>query len=300
MEIKYSGFISIAGRPNVGKSTLLNAIIGEKIAIVSPKPQTTRNRIIGIKNVDDKQMVFIDTPGLHKPQNALGDFMMKTANENIRDTDIVILVVEPKDTIAPIEQKVIDGIKAMGQNSILVINKVDTVKDKPLIMKTISVFSKAHDFDAVVPLSASRNKGVDILESELLKLIPEGVQYYPDDMVSDQPARVRVAEIIREKMLYLLSDEIPHGIAIDVTRYHEREDKDICDISVDIICERNSHKSIVIGKDGSMLKKIATEARIDIEDMLGSKINLKCWVRVKESWRENKYLMKNYGFDSED
>lgn len=299
MEVKYSGFISLAGRPNVGKSTLLNALIGEKIAIVSPKPQTTRNRIIGIKTVDDKQMVFIDTPGLHKPQNALGDFMMKTANENIRDTDIVILVVEPKNTIAPAEQRVIDSIKQNGQNSILVINKVDTVKDKPLIMNTISIFAKAHDFDAVIPLSASKNKGVDILEKELIKLLPEGCAYYPEDMVSDQPARVRVAEIIREKMLYNLADEIPHGVAIDVTSYHEREDKDICDISVDIVCERKGHKSIIIGKNGEMLKKIASSARVDIEDMLGQQINLKCWVRVKEDWRENTHLMKNYGFDDE-
>ena len=299
MEIKYSGFIALAGRPNVGKSTLINAIVGEKIAIVSPKPQTTRNRIVGIKNIDDKQMVFIDTPGLHAPKTALGDFMVKTANDNIRDTDIVILVVEPKDSIAPIEQRVIDNIKAMGQNSILVINKVDTVKDKPKIMNTISVFTKAHNFDAVVPLSASKNKGVDILVDELLKLIPEGFQYYPEDMVSDQPARVRVAEIIREKMLYCLNDEIPHGIAIDVTSYKERESGDICDISVDIVCERQGHKSIIIGKGGAMLKRIASAARVDIEDMLGMKINLKCWVRVKEDWRDNKYLIRIYGYDDE-
>lgn len=297
MEIKYSGFVSLAGRPNVGKSTLLNALMGQKIAIVSPKPQTTRGRVVGIRTEGDRQVVFIDTPGLHNPRTALGDFMVKTAQENIEDTDIVLLVTEVKDFVHKLERDVIERIRRTGQKSILVINKVDLVKDKPQILKTIEMFSALHDFEAVVPLCAKSGKGVEILEKELFRLIPEGIQYYPEDMVSDQPERVRAAEILREKMLYLLSDEIPHGIAVEVREFARREGRDLYDISADIICERKTHKSIIIGKNGERLKAIASAARADLEEMLGAKVNLQCWVRVKEDWRNNRYLIRNYGYE---
>ena len=297
MEIKYSGFVSLAGRPNVGKSTLLNAHMGQKIAIVSPKPQTTRGRVVGIRTAGDRQVVFIDTPGLHSPRTALGDFMVKTAQENIEDTDIVLLVVEARDYVHKLERDVIDRIKRTGQKSILVINKVDTVKDKPRILAAIQAFSALHDFDAVVPLSAKNGKGVDILEKELFRLIPEGIQYYPEDMVSDQPERVRAAEIIREKMLYALSDEIPHGIAVEVYEFSKRDGRELYDISVNIVCERKTHKSIIIGKGGEKLKAIASAARAELEQMLGCKVNLQCWIKVKEDWRNNQYLIRNYGYE---
>lgn len=297
MEIKYSGFVSLAGRPNVGKSTLLNALMGQKIAIVSPKPQTTRGRVVGIKTAGDRQIVFIDTPGLHSPRTALGDFMVKTAQENIEDTDIVLLVVEARGAVHKLERDVIEWIKRTGQRSILVINKVDTVKDKPRILAVIEAFSALHDFDAVVPLSAKSGRGVEILEKELLRLIPEGIQYYPEDMVSDQPERVRAAEIIREKMLYALSDEIPHGVAVEVYEFAKRDGRALYDISVNIICERKTHKSIIIGKGGEKLKAIATAARVELEEMLGAKVNLQCWIKVKEDWRNNRYLIRNYGYE---
>lgn len=297
MDIKYSGFVSLAGMANVGKSTLLNAIIGKKVAIVSPRPQTTRNRIVGIKNIDDKQLVFIDTPGLHIPKTVLGDFMMKTANENIIDADIVVLITLVKASVSKLEQNVIDNVKKSGQQCILVINKTDLIKDKPRIMETIALFSKLHDFEAVVPLCAKTGKGVDLLINELLKLIREGVQYYPDEMITDQPERVYIAEVIREKLLYAISDEVPHGIAIEINEYKLRESGDIYDISVNIICEKKGHKSIIIGHNGEKLKAVATAARKDLEESLGKKVNLQCWVKTKEDWRNNQFSLRNYGYE---
>ncbi len=296
MEIKYSGFVSLAGLANVGKSTLLNALMGQKIAIVSPKPQTTRGRVVGIKNQGAYQIVFIDTPGLHSPRTVLGDAMVKAANENIGDTDIVILVTTVKKAPETLERRIIERIRQTGQKSILVINKVDLVRDKPRVLETIIAFAALHDFNAVVPLCAKNGKGVELLEKELIKLIPEGIQYYPDEMVTDQPARVYCAEFIRLILLFALSYVIQHGIALEFYTYEHRPDG-MYDIMVNIICEKQSHKSIIIGRGGDKLKQVARAARLELEGHLGQKVNLQCWVKVKDDWRNNHYLIRNFGYE---
>ncbi len=298
MEIKYSGFVSIAGLPNVGKSTLLNALMGEKLAIVSPRSQTTRGKVVGIRTEGDRQVVFIDTPGVHTPHNALGQTMNKTANEATSDTDVVILVVNVKKGVSPLEEKIIKGIKAAGQKSILVINKVDQVKDKPKIMETIAVFSALHEFDAVVPMSARNKKGLGILEKELWKLIPEGIAYYPEDMTTETGDGEYCAEIIREKILLSLSEEVPHGVAVEVYRMGQR-DNDVIDIDVNIICEKESHKAIIIGKGGEKIKAIATAARKEIEEYFGYKVNLQTWVKVRDDWRNDPRALRSLGFGLE-
>ena len=298
MEIKYSGFVSIAGLPNVGKSTLLNALMGEKLAIVSPRSQTTRGKVVGIRTEGDRQVVFIDTPGVHTPHNALGQTMNKTANEATADTDVVILVVNVKKGVSPLEEKIIKGIQAAGQKSILVINKVDQIKDKPKIMETIAVFSALNDFDAVVPMSARNNKGWGILEKELWKLIPEGIAYYPEDMTTETGDGEYCAEIIREKILLSLSEEVPHGVAVEVYRMGQR-DNDVIDIDVNIICEKESHKAIIIGKGGEKIKAIATAARKEIEEYFGYKVNLQTWVKVRDDWRNDPRALRSLGFGLE-
>ncbi len=298
MEIKYSGFVAIAGLPNVGKSTLLNALMKQKIAIVSPRSQTTRGRIVGIRTEGERQIVFIDTPGVHTPHNALGHTMNKTATDSVSDTDIVLLVTTVKKAPSPLEEKIIKGIQAAGQKSILVINKVDTVKDKPRIMETISTFSKLHNFDAVVPLSAKNGKGLGILEKELWSLLEEGIAYYPEDMVTETGDGDYCAEIIREKILLALSDEIPHGVAVEVYRMGQR-DNDVIDIDVNIICEKASHKAIIIGKGGEKIKSIATAARLEIEDYFGYKVNLQTWVKVRDDWRNDPRALRTLGFGLE-
>ena len=298
MEIKYSGFVSIVGLPNVGKSTLLNALMGEKLAIVSPRSQTTRGKVVGIRTEGDRQVVFIDTPGVHTPHNALGQTMNKMANEATTDTDVVILVVNVKKGVSPLEEKIIKGIKAAKQKSILVINKVDLVKDKPKIMETIAVFSALHDFDAVVPMSARNKKGLGILEKELWKLIPEGIAYYPEDMTTETGDGEYCAEIIREKILLSLSEEVPHGVAVEVYRMGQR-DNDVIDIDVNIICEKESHKAIIIGKGGEKIKAIATAARKEIEGYFGYKVNLQTWVKVRDDWRNDPRALRSLGFGLE-
>ena len=298
MEIKYSGFVSIAGLPNVGKSTLLNALMGEKLAIVSPRSQTTRGKVVGIRTEGDRQVVFIDTPGVHTPHNALGQTMNKTANEATADTDVVILVVNVKKGVSPLEEKIIKGIQAAKQKSILVINKVDLVKDKPKIMDTIAVFSALHEFDAVVPMSARNKKGLGILEKELWKLIPEGIAYYPEDMTTETGDGEYCAEIIREKILLSLSEEVPHGVAVEVYRMGQR-DNDVIDIDVNIICEKDSHKAIIIGKGGEKIKAIATAARKEIEEYFGYKVNLQTWVKVRDDWRNDPRALRSLGFGLE-
>ncbi len=298
MEIKYSGFVSIAGLPNVGKSTLLNALMGEKLAIVSPRAQTTRGKVVGIRTEGDRQVVFIDTPGVHTPHNALGQTMNKTAGEVTADTDVVILVTTVKKGASPLEEKIIKRIQAAGQKSILVINKVDTVKDKPRIMETIAAFSSLHDFDAVIPMSARSKKGLNILEGELWKLIPEGIAYYPEDMTTETPDGEYCAEIIREKLLLSLSEEVPHGIAVEVYRLAQR-DNDVIDIDVNIICEKDSHKAIIIGKGGEKLKAIASAARKEIEEYFGYKVNLQTWVKVRDDWRNDPRALRSLGFGLE-
>ena len=289
-----SAMITIVGRPNVGKSTLTNTLVGEKVAIVSNKPQTTRNRICAILNKGDTQFVFIDTPGFHKARTRLGDYMVKVVKESVADVDAVALIVEPIPNIGPQETQLIERIKASGIPAVLVINKIDTV-EKSTILAVIAEYSAAYDFDAVLPISAKENEGVDELLAELEKFAVEGPHLFPDDMITDQPERQICAEIVREKLLRCLDREVPHGTAVEVTKFSER-DNGIIDLDVTIYCEKASHKGIIIGKGGSMLKKIGELARNDIEDFMGTKVFLQTWVKVKENWRDSQSMIRNFGY----
>ncbi|WP_209344001.1 GTPase Era [Flavonifractor sp. AGMB03687] len=297
MEIKKSGMISIVGRPNVGKSTLTNALVGEKIAIVSNKPQTTRNRISAVVNRGECQYVFLDTPGLHKARTRLGDYMVKVVKESVADVDAILLLVEPIPHIGGPEAELIARIKQLGVPSILVINKMDTV-EKSDLLAVMQTYGQAHDFNAILPISAKQNEGVSELLDLLAEFLPEGPQLFPDDMVTDQPERQVCAEIIREKLLLCLDKEIPHGTAVEITRFSER-DNEIIDLDATIYCEKASHKGIIIGKGGAMLKKISTLARTDIEAFMGTKVFLQTWVKVKEGWRDNLNLIHNFGYRDE-
>ena len=297
MEIKKSGMISIVGRPNVGKSTLTNALVGEKIAIVSNKPQTTRNRISAVVNRGECQYVFLDTPGLHKARTRLGDYMVKVVKESVADVDAILLLVEPIPHIGGPEAELIARIKQLGVPSILVINKMDTV-EKEALLAVMQTYGQAHDFNAILPISAKENEGVNELLDLLAEFLPEGPQLFPDDMVTDQPERQVCAEIIREKLLLCLDKEIPHGTAVEITRFSER-DNEIIDLDATIYCEKASHKGIIIGKGGAMLKKISTLARTDIEAFMGTKVFLQTWVKVKEGWRDNLNLIHNFGYRDE-
>lgn len=292
-----TAFIAIVGRPNVGKSTLLNSILGEKVAIVSKKPQTTRNRITGIHTVDENQFVFLDTPGLHKARTRLGDYMVKTTNETLGGVDAAILVVEAREAVGDIEAMLISRFKADNMRAVLVINKVDSVTPAN-IAKTISAYAEAFDFEAVIPMSAKSGKGVDTLLSECEKLLYEGEWIFPDDIVTDQPERLVAAEIIREKLLRNLDEEIPHGTAVVIEEWKEK--KGNVSIRAEIYCEKASHKGIIIGKSGATIKKIGTHAREDIEAMLDAKVFLDLYVRVKENWRDNEYNVTDFGYRRED
>lgn len=298
MEIKKSGMIAVVGRPNVGKSTLTNALVGEKIAIVSNKPQTTRNRICAVVNRDDSQFVFMDTPGLHKARTKLGDYMVKVVRESVADVDAILLLVEPIAHVGGPESELIERIKALGIPSILVINKIDTVEKQDLLA-VIQAYSEAHTFNAIVPISAKCNEGVEDLLDLLKNFLPEGPQLFPEDMVTDQPERQVCAEIIREKLLLCLDKEIPHGTAVELVRFIERERDGVIEIDATIYCEKESHKGIIIGKGGAMLKKISTLARQDIERFMGAKVYLQTWVKVKENWRDNLNLIHNFGYQDE-
>ena len=289
-----SAMITIVGRPNVGKSTLTNTLVGEKVAIVSNKPQTTRNRICAILNKGDTQFVFIDTPGFHKARTRLGDYMVKVVKESVADVDAVALIVEPIPNIGPQETQLIERIKVSGIPAVLVINKIDTV-EKSTILAVIAEYSAAYDFDAVLPISAKENEGIDELLAELEKFAVEGPHLFPDDMITDQPERQICAEIVREKLLRCLDREVPHGTAVEVTKFSER-DNGIIDLDVTIYCEKASHKGIIIGKGGSMLKKIGELARNDIEDFMGTKVFLQTWVKVKENWRDSQSMIRNFGY----
>ena len=296
-EIKKTAMITIAGRPNVGKSTLTNALVGEKIAIVSSKPQTTRNRIYGVVNQGDTQYIFLDTPGLHKARTRLGDYMVKVVKESVADVDAVCLLVEPIAKIGAPEQTLIDRLKEEKMPSVLVINKIDTV-EKEALLEVIAVYSAAHDFDAIIPISAERKDGLEILMEQLSRYAAEGPQLFPDGMTTDQPEKQVVAEIVREKLLRNLDKEIPHGTAIEVTRFSER-DNGIIDLDVTIYCEKTSHKGIIIGKNGAMLKRISTHAREDIERFMGAKVYMETWVKVKENWRDNLNYIRSFGYDEQ-
>ena len=296
MEVTKTGVFSVVGRPNVGKSTLMNALCGTKIAIVSDKPQTTRTRITGVLTRGEYQMVFLDTPGLHKPKNRLGDFMVKVVNETVADVDTVLLLVEPVARIGIPEQMLIDKIKQFDMPAILVINKIDTV-EKETLLEVMAMYAEACDFLAVIPLSAKNGDGVELLENVLREQCFDSPALFPEDMVSDQPERQIVAEIVREKLLTLLDKEVPHGTAIEIEKFSERADSDVLDIGAVIYCERKSHKGIIIGKNGAMLKKVGAMARADIEEMLGCRVYLQLWVKVKEGWRDSVGLIRNFGYD---
>lgn len=289
--------ITISGRPNVGKSTLTNAIVGEKITIVSHKPQTTRNRICAIVNRQDCQLVFVDTPGFHKPRTKLGDYMVNVVRSSIADVDAVILMVEPIANVGVQEKELIAQIKAAGEPCILVINKIDTV-EKESLLAVIAAYQAEMDFEAVIPVSAKWHDGVAELLAECERFAVEGPMFFPEDMVTDQPEKQVMAEIIREKLLWNLEREIPHGTAVEITRFTEREDG-IIDLEATIYCEKASHKGIIIGKQGQMLKKISTQARTDCERFMGTKVFLQTWVKVKENWRDSQHLIGNFGYRDE-
>ena len=292
-----TAMITICGRANVGKSTLTNALVGEKVAIVSNKPQTTRSRITAIVNRGDTQLVLMDTPGFHKPRTRLGDYMVNLVKESVADVDCVLLLVEPVAAIGPQEEELIQRIRQSGVPAILVINKIDTV-DKTRLLEVMALYSQAHDFEAILPLSAKTGDGLDELMAELDKYAAEGPHLFPEDMITDQPERQICAELVREKLLQCLDKEIPHGTAVEVTRFTER-DNGIIDLEVTIYCEKDSHKGIIIGKKGAMLKKIGELARQDIEDFMGTKVYLQTWVKVKENWRDSLAQLRNFGFSEQ-
>ena len=292
--ITKTAMITICGRPNVGKSTLTNALVGEKIAIVSNKPQTTRNRISAVVNRGETQFVLMDTPGFHKPRTRLGDYMVKVVRESVADVDAVVLVVEPIASLGPQEEALIERIKQSGAPAVLCINKIDTVEKQDLLA-VIAAYSAAHDFTAIIPISARTGDGLDMLMDELEKFAEPGPQLFPDDMISDMPEKQICAELVREKLLLCLDKEIPHGTAVEVTKFSER-DNGIIDMDVTIYCEKDSHKGIIIGKKGAMLKKIGELARTDIEAFMGTKVFLQTWVKVKENWRDSNAQLRNFGF----
>ena len=297
MDNKKSGFVTMIGRPNVGKSTLMNGLIGQKVAITSNKPQTTRNRIQTVYTDDTMQIVFVDTPGLHKSKNKLGDYMMSAAKSTINEADVILWLVEPTTLIGAGEKNIIETLKTVRTPVILVVNKIDTVK-KDELLQVIDCYRKQLDFAEVVPVSALKADNFATLLECIKKYLPYGPFFYDKDTLTDQPERQIVAELIREKALRCLSDEIPHGIAvcIDTMKF----EKKIVEIEATIVCERDSHKGIIIGKGGQMLKKIGSQARFDIEKMLGKQVNLKLWIKVKKDWRDSDFMLKNFGFQSKD
>ena len=296
---KKSGFATLVGRPNVGKSTLMNHLIGQKIAITSDKPQTTRNRIQTVYTDERGQIIFLDTPGIHKAKNKLGEYMVNVAEHTLKEVDVILWLVEPTTFIGAGERHIAEQLNKVKTPVILVINKIDTVKNQEEILTFIDAYKDICPFAEIVPVSALRKKNTDVLLEQIFKYLPYGPQYYDEDTVTDQPMRQIAAELIREKALRLLSDEIPHGIAVTIEKMTERENG-IMDIDASIICEKDSHKGIIIGKGGSMLKKIGSAARREIEDMMEMKVNLQLWVKVRREWRDSEIYMKNYGYDGKD
>lgn len=292
-----TAFIAIVGCPNVGKSSLLNNMIGQKVAIVSNKPQTTRTKIMGVLTKDEVQLVFTDTPGYHRPKNKLGEKMIKAVTDSVSGVDACLFVVEPEGELRPAEEELIQKFKREQLPVILAINKIDTVEKKEELALRIAELSKLYDFESIVPVSAVKGLGVDELMDELIKLSQPSIHFFPDDALTDQPERVIAGEIIREKMLRLLDREVPHGIAVSIEKMRERDDSDIVDIEAVIYCEKESHKGIIIGKKGAMLKKVSTYARQDMEKFFDCHINLQCWVKVKEGWRDREGLIHNFGLD---
>ncbi len=296
-----SGFVTIIGRPNVGKSTLMNHLIGQKIAITSNKPQTTRNRIQTVLTDEERgQIIFLDTPGIHKAKNKLGEYMVNVAEHTLQEVDVILWLVEPTDYIGAGEQHIIQKLKSVTTPVILVINKLDTLSDKDEMLKYIDVYRKVYDFAEIIPASALRGENTDTVVDMIFKYLPYGPMFYDEDTITDQPERQIVAEMIREKALHALNEEIPHGIAVTIEQMKQRKGKPIMDIDATIICEKDSHKGIIIGKQGAMLKKIGSNARYEIEHLLDEKVNLKLWVKVKKDWRDSDYLLKNFGYRDEE
>ena len=291
-----SGFVSIIGRPNVGKSTLMNCLIGEKIAIMSNKPQTTRNRIQTILTTEQFQAIFIDTPGIHTPKNKLGEYMVKAAITTLNEVDAIFYLVEPEPHIGIGDKEIIERLKTIDTPVFLCINKVDSVSREE-VLKTIDFYRNAYEFAEIIPISAYEGTNVKAILDCLPQYLPEGPRFFPEDMITDQPERQIVAEIIREKALHLLDKEIPHGIAVEIETMTKRKGTDIVDIEATIVCERESHKRIIIGKNGQMIKEIGSKARFDIERLLGSKVYLTLWVKIKKNWRDSDFLIKNYGYN---
>ncbi len=292
-----AGFATLIGRPNVGKSTLMNKLIGQKIAITSSKPQTTRNRIQTVYTSEEGQIVFLDTPGIHKAKNKLGDYMVGVAQRTLSEVDVILWLVEPTNYIGAGEQYIIEQLKKVKTPVILVINKIDTIK-KDEVLPFIDTYRKELDFQEIVPVSALKGDNTDTLISCIMKYLPYGPAFYDEDTITDQPMRQIVSELIREKALRCLDEEIPHGVAVSIESMKYR--KNICDIEATIVCERDSHKGIIIGKGGSMLKKIGSTARPDIEDLLEMQVNLQLWVKVKKDWRDSDFLLKNFGYNPKD
>ncbi len=292
-----TAFIAIVGCPNVGKSSLLNRMLGQKVAIVTQKPQTTRTRIMGVLTEGETQLVFTDTPGYHRPKTKLGEKMIKAVGDGITGVDACLFVTEPEGEIKETELELLRRLKAEKAPVVLAINKIDTVKQKEQLMERIVQFTSVYDFEAVVPVSALKNENIDVLISELDKLTYESVHFFPDDTLTDQPERVLAGEIIREKMLLLLDKEVPHGVAVSIEKMRERTSGDIMDVEATIYCEKDTHKGIIIGKKGDMLKRISSKARVDMENFFQCKINLQCWVKVKEGWRNREGIIHNFGLD---
>ena len=292
-----TAFVAIVGCPNVGKSSLLNRMLGQKVAIVTQKPQTTRTKIMGVLTEGETQLVFTDTPGYHRPKTKLGEKMIKAVGDGITGVDACLFVTEPEGEIKDTELELLKRLKSEGAPVVLAINKTDTVKQKEQLMERIARFTAVYDFEAVVPVSALKNENIDILKDELKKLAYESVHFFPDDTLTDQPERVIAGEIISEKMLLLLDKEVPHGVAVSIEKMRERPAGGIMDIEAVIYCEKESHKGIIIGKKGEMLKKISSRARVDMESFFQCKINLQCWVKVKEGWRNREGLIHNFGLD---
>ena len=290
-----SGFVSIVGRPNVGKSTLMNNVVGEKIAIMSDKPQTTRNTIQAVYTDEEAQVVFLDTPGIHKPKNKLGEFMVKSATDAFKNVDLVLFVVDESKKIGPGDRKIIDDLKNIKTPVVLVLNKIDQLSEEELF-DLMKMYNAEGVFEQIVPISALKGRNINELLKVIKSHLEEGPQYFPDYMITDQPERVLVSELIREKVLHYVHDEVPHGVAVEIERMKSRKDKEIVDISAVIYCERDSHKGIIIGKNGRKLKGIGKSARSDIELLLGSQANLQLWVKVKENWRNLQNYVSNFGY----
>lgn len=289
-----SGFITIIGRPNVGKSTLTNRIVGEKLSIVSCKPQTTRNNIRAVLTKEDYQLIFVDTPGIHKPRHKLGEYMVKIAEDSVKEVDLVIFMTTPQEEIGRGDEFILEGLKNSKKPVFLVVNKIDE-NPSELVASTLQRYSSFMNFDEIIPISAKRDKNIDTLQKLMVKYIPEGPKYYPEDMITDQQERFVISEIIREKALKLLSEEVPHGIAVEILSM-KKNDNGTYHIDANLLCEKDTHKGIIIGKGGQMLKRISTYARQDMEKFLGSKVNLKIWIKVKKEWRDSKFMLKELGY----